>query len=133
MGSDAIISGMGRPKERPPRKPETETQEVFLKRVQEELEGQHLSRAEVARRGEMNQKSFNDVMNGAVPKLTQIHKIAKGLGVHVSELFRGKKAGATHQENLTGKVRYLPRLPKIFGDAPNSRTQGKTSTRNKSR
>ena len=113
---------------RTPRKPETDSQAMLMRRIQEELDRQQLSEAALARVAGMNQKTLNDIINGAVPKLTQVHKIAAGLGLHVSDLFR---PSAQSQEITTGKVHYLPKPPPIFAKQQKDRTPGKTAVRNK--
>lgn len=120
---------VGRPRERKPREPETDTQRIFLRRVKEEMGD--LSVAGLAKRAGVNQKALNNILaDGAVPKLTAIHKIALALGKHVWELFRESEKQAI----LTGKVTNLhPKPPRLLGPQPRDRAETPMQKRNKSK
>lgn len=121
---------MGRPRERKPRAPQTDTQQIFVRRVLEEMGD--LSVSALAKRSKMNQKALNSVLkDGAVPKLTAIHKIALGLGKHVWELFTD--VAEKNQEILTTKVHQIrPPAGKLLTPHKH-RTPGQMTKRNKSR
>lgn len=93
---------------RVPRKPVTDTQATMMRRITEELEKRQLTQAALARHAGMNQKTLNNIINGTVPELTQVHKIALGLGIHVSDLFRGDHIAARPS---TDKVREIGSYP----------------------
>jgi lambda repressor-like predicted transcriptional regulator len=122
------IRGVGK---RQPRKPETDTQATLMRRIEQELARRGVSEASLARSAGMNQKTLNDIINGAVPKLTQVHNIALGLGVTVSDLL---DAGQLRSQEIPTNVRRLPdRYPPIFPKGNQDRTGGQMSKRNKSR
>jgi transcriptional regulator with XRE-family HTH domain len=125
------IRGVGRPRERKPNEPETDTQRLFVRRVLEELGEESV--ASLARRSGLNQRGLNAVLkDGTVPTLTTIHKVARALEKHVWELFRDADK-KQHQEIPTGKVHHLPKPPKIFAPQQNHRAPSPLSKRNKTR
>lgn len=95
--------------------PKTDTQALFIKRVEEELKRLQISRNELSRRvGAPSQSTLNEILNGAEARLTQIHKIATALGVQVWELFKERQAvGESRQPG--NNVRKLPDFPPIIG------------------
>lgn len=120
---------MGRPRERKPRAPETDTQRIFIRRVKEEMG--ELSVSALAKLAGMNQKALNSVLvDGAVPKLTAIHKIALALGKHPWELFMDS---GLNQGILTGTVQRIRPEPDKLLTPQKHRTQSQMSKRNKSR
>lgn len=89
--------------------PKTPLQEVFLRRVQAEMDRQRISRNQLAQRiGAPAQRTVNDVMNGADPRLETVWGFATALGVSVVSLL-------TESSN----VRQLVRYPPILGQADN--------------
>lgn len=104
---------------RQPRKPETDTQATLMRRIEQELERRQLSEAGLARNAGMNQKTLNNIINGAVPKLTQVHDIALGLGVTVSDLLSADQLQSQETPTNVHKLprRYPPPSPgvRIFG------------------
>lgn len=102
--------------------PETVLGKVFLKRVQEEMAKQGLSRNALSKRaGGPPQTTFNDVMNGADPKLETIHQIATALSVPAWSLF--VESDMVRQRTPERrKIFNFPSYPRVFTE----RT-GKTS------
>jgi transcriptional regulator with XRE-family HTH domain len=81
----ADASSMATVRQKPPK---TALQKLFLKRVQQEMDAKGLSRNAVASRvGGPPQRTFNDVMNGADPRLETVAQIAYALGLNPWELF----------------------------------------------
>ena len=67
----------------------TTLHELFVKRVKEELDRLELSRSALSKRvGGPPQSTFNEVMNGADPRLTTIGQIATALGIQPCELLQ---------------------------------------------
>lgn len=91
------------------KKPKTALQELFLRRVQEEMERLGISRNELAgRAGGPKQSTFNEIMNGSDPRLEQVHKIAVALGVSAWELLAYPKVVEKRQ---AGSVTKFPEQP----------------------
>lgn len=64
------------------RAPKTKLQEIFLKRVREEMDKQRLNVTALSKRvGAPAQTTLNDIMRGADPRLESVHAIATALGV----------------------------------------------------
>lgn len=64
------------------RLPKTRLQEIFLKRVREEMDRQGLNVNSLSRRvGAPAQSTLNDIMRGADPRLESVHGIATALGI----------------------------------------------------
>jgi transcriptional regulator with XRE-family HTH domain len=96
------------------KKPASTLQELFLKRVQEELDRQGLSRNALAGRvGGPSQTTFNDVMQGHDPRLKTVSEIATALGVQPWELFTERRVGESRRAN--GTVQNFPAFPSIIG------------------
>jgi transcriptional regulator with XRE-family HTH domain len=75
------------------KKPKTTTQEMFLRRVNQELERQQISRNALCQRpGGPTQSTFNEVMNGSDPRLETVHQIATALDVPVWTLLTERLA-----------------------------------------
>jgi transcriptional regulator with XRE-family HTH domain len=93
--------------------PASVLQEVFLKRLREELERQGLSGNALSRRaGAPAQMTINDVMNGADPRLKTVDQIARALGIPAWHLLT-ETVGNKRQD---GTVHKFPELyPPIFG------------------
>lgn len=104
------------------KEPKNVLHKLFLRRVQEEMEKQGLSRAGLARRaGGPSQTTFNDVMNGSDPQLETIHQISTALSVPAWSLF----VESDLVRQLTPERRKIfnfPSYPRVFTDRP-----GKTS------
>jgi transcriptional regulator with XRE-family HTH domain len=70
------------------KEPKTVTQAMFLHRVNQELERQKVTRNGLCQRpGAPTQSTFNEVMNGADPRLETVHQIAAALNVPAWTLF----------------------------------------------
>lgn len=83
------------------KKPKTALQELFIKRVQEEMDAKGLSQNAVSSRvGGPPQKTFNDVMNGADPRLETVSQIAFALSVPVWRLMMERSDAAAQQSNV---------------------------------
>lgn len=68
--------------------PKTTLQALFIRRVQQEMDARDLSEnALCARVGGLKQRTLNDVMNGADPRLETVYKIATALGINPWHLF----------------------------------------------
>ncbi len=79
--------------------PKTTLQTVFLKRVQEEMVRQKISRNALAKRvGAPRQRTLNDVMNGADPRLETVFQIATALGIPAWQLMT---ESASQTSNVT--------------------------------
>jgi transcriptional regulator with XRE-family HTH domain len=82
-------------------------QAVFLKRVDEEMKKQGISRNQLAQRvGAPPQTTLNDVMLGADPRLETVFGFAVALGVAPVSLL-------TESTTQTGIIYKLPVYPKI--------------------
>lgn len=83
-------------------------QEVFLKRVQEEMTAQHINVTQLAGRvGAPPQTTLNDIVSlQADPRLEQVYKIAAALQVPAISLLTEIKVGNIHT---------LPSVPTIAG------------------
>lgn len=103
----------GRPRKHPTRPPETPLQELFIKRVREEMVAQGLSENGLAARIKyLPQRTISDVLNtGKVPKLTTVYQIAIALGVHPWELMRPKDGVARSGNVSKLPERYQPIFP----------------------
>ena len=92
------------------KEPKSPLQKIFLKRVQEEMDRQGLTRNKLSERvGAPPQTTLNDIMNGADPRLENVHGIAFALGVAAVELLTEK--------SLSGTVHIMPNYPRISGHA----------------
>lgn len=97
-----------RKRKHPPTAPKTDLQAVFLKRVGEQLAVLGISRLALSKRvGGPPQKTLNDVMNGADPRLETVHQIATALGVPAWTLF-------VESVQAERKVLEFPTYPKVF-------------------
>ena len=68
--------------------PKTPLQALFLRRVQQELDARGLSQnALCGRVGGLKQRTLNDVMNGADPRLETVYQVATALGINPWHLF----------------------------------------------
>lgn len=103
----------------------SDLQGVFLRRVKEELARQQLSQNQLSRRdGAPAQKTINDVLNGADPRLETVQAFANALGVPVVALLLDVRS--------SGNVHKLPGYPKI-GENPTESIGKKEGDRNKRR
>lgn len=104
------------------KKPKTVLQEMFLKRVREEMGA--LSVNELARRpGAPRQSTFNEVMNGADPRLETVYRIAVALNIAPWELFLDRADVVrlrTKTDTNVSKVTQLPGYPSMLGNDGNS-------------
>jgi transcriptional regulator with XRE-family HTH domain len=83
---------------------------VFVKRLKEELQRQGISINALSRReGAPKQRTLNDVVNGADPRLETVDQIATALGVPAWTLF-------VEQDQYTRRVVEFPTYPKVFND-----------------
>lgn len=95
--------------------PKTRLQALFIKRVEEELERLQISRNELCGRvGAPKQSTFNEIMNGADPRLEQIQKISDALGVHACDLLTESSA-VGESLHRSANVRKLPTYPPMIG------------------
>jgi transcriptional regulator with XRE-family HTH domain len=82
-------------------------QAVFLRRVEEEMRNQGISRNQLAKRvGAPPQTTLNDVMLGADPRLETVYGVAVALGVAPVSLL-------TESTTNAGIIYKLPVYPKI--------------------
>lgn len=97
-------------------------QAIFLKRVEEELQRQGLSRAQLAKRvGAPPQTTLNDVMLGADPRLETVYGVATALGIPAISLLTESSAS----------LHRLPSYPSISSASSHTPKQ-KTQDRKKS-
>lgn len=83
-----------------------------MARLKEEMERQQVSGNALSKRvGAPHQRTISDVLNGADPTLTTVHRLAFALGVPVVSLLT----------QTSGNVYQLPGYPKI-GDRDKSHT-----------
>lgn len=101
-------------------------QEVFLKRVQEEMTAQSINVTQLAGRvGAPPQTTLNDIVSlQADPRLEQVYKIATALQVPAISLLTELKT--------IGNIHTLPGIPTIAGQLDKTRAN-KSRDRNKSR
>lgn len=96
------------------KKPKTVLQALFIKRVEQELERQGISRNALAgRTGAPSQSTLNEILNGSDPRLEQVHKIAVALGVQAYELLAERPVGESLQTG--NNIRHLPSYPPMIG------------------
>jgi ribosome-binding protein aMBF1 (putative translation factor) len=104
------------------KEPKSVLQEVFLRRVREELDRQGLSENALSKRvGAPPQRTINSTMNGRDPTLATVNAFAIGLGVHPWQLLVDKSAGSG------AKTHTLPTYPPMMkmGSADKSRDRKK--------
>lgn len=97
------------------KKPKTVLQAIFIKRVKEEmgeLSGNELSK----RPGGPPQTTFNDVLNGADPRLETVHQIATALNIPAWHLFLEKSDLVRLRTETPNNVREFPALPRMLGE-----------------
>lgn len=98
-------------------------QEIFLKRVEEELKRQGLSRSQLAGRiGAPPQTTVNDVMLGADPRLETVHGFATALGIPAISLL----------SEVSSSLYQLPSYPQIVSAGTHT-SERKVRDRKKSR
>jgi hypothetical protein len=102
--------------------PKSVLQEVFLRRVREELERQQLSENALSKRlGAPPQRTINSTMNGRDPTLATVNAFATGLGVHPWQLLVDKSLADG------AKTHTFPQYPSMMkvGSADKSRDRKK--------
>lgn len=106
------------------RQPKSPLQEVFLKRVLEEMGRQGVNPTQLSKRvGAPKQTTLNDILNGADPRLEQVYKTAVALDVPAISLL---------SEQRTGNIHTLPNVPTISGRMDKA-AENKVRDRNKGR
>ena len=94
------------------KEPRSALQTLFLRRVQEEMDRRGLSRNAVSSRaGGPAQRTFNDIMNGADPRLENVAAIATALGIQAWQLFR---ESADLNVTDSTKVKNFPQPPRMI-------------------
>lgn len=95
---------MGRPREKKKKEPQSRLQAIFIKRVFEELARQGISQNQLSQRERgPDQKTLNDVLNGADPRLKTVQQIALALDVPAISLLT----------ESTATIHHLPGYPPI--------------------
>jgi transcriptional regulator with XRE-family HTH domain len=91
----------------------SDLQAIFLRRVKEELARQEISQNQLSKReGAPAQKTINDMLKGADPRLETVQSVADALGVPVVSLLLDTR--------LTSNIQKLPSYPTIGRDIPDS-------------
>lgn len=104
---------MGRPREKKPQAPKSKAQAMFIRRVREEL-GETSVTALSKRDGAPAQRTINDVLNGADPKLATVQQIADALNIPVWQLFLEKADVVRLLTPRDDNVRKLPEPPRML-------------------
>ena len=104
------------------RRPKTTLNALFMKRVEEEIEAQRATQNQVANRvGAVRQRTLNDILNGADPRLSTVFQVATAIGCQPWELLveKGVRRETTTTEQfvtvLPQPARALPAKGKSNG------------------
>lgn len=104
---------MGRPREKEKKKPKTPLQELFIRRVLEE-KGELSATAIAGRKGGPKQRTLNDILNGADPRLEAVYRIATALNIPAWQLFLEKADVVRLLTPRSDNVSKLPEPPRIL-------------------
>jgi hypothetical protein len=107
------------------KRPQSVLQELFMKRVREEMAG--LSENELSKRpGGPRQKTLNDVLNGADPRLKTVHEIATALNRPAWTLFVESSDLRRAKPEAPVNVSQMPELPRMLGTESVTKSQRKS-------